>query len=134
MAGVVNMIWTWQMCNLRPSTRRQATTRASLRRNRFQYPAPAGEVLVEVAGCGSATRTSVLYDGFHVSNRVTLGMRFQESWCGIRPGSERVIVPAVMPVANAFSANRRAIAAGSEDAGNSLGLYGGFQATSLFER
>lgn len=103
---------------------------------RTSVPAPdlkAGEVLVEIAGCGVChTDLGYFYDGVPTVNKppLTLGHEIsgrvvagEKDWLG-----KEVIVPAVMPCNNCpiCAAGRGNRCLAQKMPGNSLGFYGGF--------
>ena len=104
MAGVVNMIWTWQM--VQPASFNKETKETIPGKlEKKQIPVPPlqpGEVLVEVAGCGVChTDLGYFYDGVPTVSKppLTLGHEISgivvagdQAWIG-----KEVIVPAVMP-------------------------------------
>jgi 6-hydroxycyclohex-1-ene-1-carbonyl-CoA dehydrogenase len=78
MAGVVNMIWTWQM--VQPTSFNKETKESIPGKlEKKQIPVPQlqpGEVLVEVAGCGVChTDLGYFYDGVPTVSKppLTLG-------------------------------------------------------------
>jgi len=128
-------IQTWQM--VRPWTRDKETgekTPGKLERTSIPMPElGAGEVLVEIAGCGVChTDLSYFYYGVptvndppltlghEISGRVIAG---EENWVG-----KEVIIPAVMPCNNCpiCAAGRGNRCLAQKMPGNSLGVYGGF--------
>jgi 6-hydroxycyclohex-1-ene-1-carbonyl-CoA dehydrogenase len=132
---VPDEIQTWQM--IRPWSRDKETgEKTAGKLERVSIPLPeldAGEVLVEIAGCGVChTDLSYFYYGVptvndppltlghEISGRVVAG---DESWIG-----KEIIIPAVMPcnncpICNAGRGNR---CLAQKMPGNSLGIYGGF--------
>lgn len=135
MASILDTIQTWQMS--RPWTRDKETGEkipGLLERTSIPMPElAAGEVLVEIAGCGVChTDLSYFYYGVptvspppltlghEVSGRVLAG---EESWIG-----KEVIIPAVMPCNNCpiCEAGRGNRCLAQKMPGNSLGIYGGF--------
>ena len=135
MTSIPNQIDTWRMVT--PWTRNKETgekTPGKLERATLPVPdLQAGEVLVEVAGCGVChTDLSYFYFGVptvnkpplplghEISGRVVAGDR---EWVG-----KEVIVPAVMPCNDcpicAQGRGNRCLA--QKMPGNSLGVYGGF--------
>lgn len=135
MAGVVNMIWTWQM--VQPASfnkETKETTPGKLEKK--QIPAPQlqpGEVLVEVAGCGVChTDLGYFYDGVPTVSKppLTLGHEISgivvagdQAWIG-----KEVIVPAVMPCRKCIlcKTGRGNRCLDQKMPGNSLASYGGF--------
>lgn len=123
MAKVPSKIETWQMTQ--PGT----LTRASLDVPELK----AGEVLIEIAGCGIChTDLGYFYDGVPTVSKppLTLGHEISgtvvagdSAWIG-----KEVIVPAVMPCNNcpicASGRGNRCLA--QKMPGNSMGIYGGF--------
>ena len=128
-------IQTWQM--VRPWTRDKETgekTPGKLERTSIPMPElGAGEVLVEIAGCGVChTDLSYFYYGVptvndppltlghEISGRVIAG---EENWIG-----KEVIIPAVMPCNNCpiCAAGRGNRCLAQKMPGNSLGMFGGF--------
>src|SRR5574340_1497608 len=104
MATVPNKILTWQMVQL--TSRNKETgevTQGKLEKAEIPVPElKAGEVLVEVAGCGVChTDLGYFYDGVPTVSKppLTLGHEISgvvvggdQAWIG-----KEVIVPAVMP-------------------------------------
>ncbi|OQY18995.1 MAG: 6-hydroxycyclohex-1-ene-1-carbonyl-CoA dehydrogenase [Anaerolineaceae bacterium 4572_32.2] len=135
MANVPDTIQTWQM--VQPWTRDKETgekTPGVLELT--SIPAPelaAGEVLVEIAGCGVChTDLGYFYHGVPTVNKppLTLGHEISgrvvagdAGWLG-----KEVIVPAVMPCNNCpiCAAGRGNRCLKQKMPGNSLGVYGGF--------
>lgn len=135
MIMMPDAIQTWQM--VRPWTRDKETgekTPGKLERTSIPMPElGAGEVLVEIAGCGVChTDLSYFYYGVptvndppltlghEISGRVIAG---EENWVG-----KEVIIPAVMPCNNCpiCAAGRGNRCLAQKMPGNSLGVYGGF--------
>ncbi len=123
MAKIPNKIETWQM--VEPG---------KLARTSVDVPKmKAGEVLVEIAGCGVChTDLGYFYDGVPTVNKppLTLGHEISgkvvagdSKWVG-----KEVIIPSVMPCNNcpicAAGRNNRCLA--QKMPGNSMGMYGGF--------
>jgi 6-hydroxycyclohex-1-ene-1-carbonyl-CoA dehydrogenase len=135
MAGVVNMIWTWQM--VQPTSfnkETKETTPGKLEKKQIPVPQlQPGEVLVEVAGCGVChTDLGYFYDGVPTVSKapLTLGHEISgtvvagdQAWIG-----KEVIVPAVMPCRKCIlcKTGRGNRCLDQKMPGNSLGLYGGF--------
>jgi 6-hydroxycyclohex-1-ene-1-carbonyl-CoA dehydrogenase len=132
---IPDAIQTWQM--VQPWTRNKETgekTPGKLERTSIPVPElQAGEVLVEIAGCGVChTDLGYFYYGVptvskppltlghEISGRVVAG---EESWIG-----KEVIIPAVMPCNNCpiCAAGRGNRCLAQKMPGNSLGIYGGF--------
>lgn len=128
-------IQTWQM--VKPWTRDKETgekTPGKLEQTSIPMPElGAGEVLVEIAGCGVChTDLSYFYYGVptvsdppltlghEISGRVIAG---EENWIG-----KEVIIPAVMPCNNCpiCAAGRGNRCLAQKMPGNSLGMFGGF--------
>ena len=123
MSNIPAKIETWQM--VEPGK----LERASLDVPEIQ----AGEVLVEIAGCGVChTDLSYFYHGVKTITPPPLSLGHEisgvviagdEKWIG-----KEVIIPAVMPCNNcpicAMGRNNRCLA--QKMPGNSLGIYGGF--------
>lgn len=135
MANVPNTIQTWQM--VQPWRRDKETgenTPGKLELKSIPVPElQAGEVLVEIAGCGVChTDLSYFYYGVptvseppltlghEISGRVVAG---EMSWIG-----KEVVIPAVMPCNNCpiCTAGRGNRCLMQKMPGNSLGIYGGF--------
>lgn len=135
MAGIPDAIQTWQM--VQPWSRDKETgakTPGKLERTSIPMPElKAGEVLVEIAGCGVChTDLGYFYDGVPTVNKppLTLGHEIsgrvvagEKDWIG-----KDVIVPAVMPCNNCpiCAAGRGNRCLAQKMPGNSLGIYGGF--------
>ena len=135
MTSVPDVIKTWQM--VQPWTRDKETgekTPGKLERTSIPMPElQAGEVLVEIAGCGVChTDLGYFYYGVPTVNKppLTLGHEIsgrvvagEEGWIG-----KEVIVPAVMPCNNCplCAAGRGNRCLAQKMPGNSLGIYGGF--------
>jgi 6-hydroxycyclohex-1-ene-1-carbonyl-CoA dehydrogenase len=123
MANIPDKIETWQM------TEPGKLARASLDMPEVQ----AGEVVVEIAGCGVChTDLGYFYDGVPTVNQppMTLGHEISGT---VIAGDEKmigkeVIIPAVMPCNNcpicASGRGNRCLA--QKMPGNSYGIYGGF--------
>ena len=128
-------IQTWQM--VKPWTRdRETGEKTPGKLERTSIPMPelgAGEVLVEIAGCGVChTDLSYFYYGVptvndppltlghEISGRVIAG---EENWVG-----KEVIIPAVMPCNNCpiCAAGRGNRCLAQKMPGNSLDIFGGF--------
>lgn len=123
MAKIPEKIETWQM-----------TEPGKLARASIDVPElKAGEVLVEIAGCGVChTDVGFFYDGVPTVSKppLTLGHEISgtviagdASWVG-----KEVIVPAVMPDNNCpiCAAGRGNRCLGQKMPGNSFGMFGGF--------
>jgi 6-hydroxycyclohex-1-ene-1-carbonyl-CoA dehydrogenase len=135
MATVPEKILTWQM--VQPTSRNKETgevTPGKIEKAELPVPAlKAGEVLVEVAGCGVChTDLGYFYDGVPTVSKppLTLGHEIagtvvagDEKWIG-----KEVIIPAVMPCRQCLlcktGRGNRCLA--QKMPGNSLGIYGGF--------
>jgi len=135
MANVPTQIQTWQM--VAPWTKNKETgekTPGKLERTSIPVPEiKAGEVLVEIAGCGVChTDLGYFYDGVPTVSKppLTLGHEISgravagdKAWIG-----KEVIIPAVMPCNDcpicADGRGNRCLA--QKMPGNSLGMYGGF--------
>ncbi|QTA89726.1 6-hydroxycyclohex-1-ene-1-carbonyl-CoA dehydrogenase [Desulfonema magnum] len=133
--GVPDKIQTWQM--VQPTSKNRETgevTPGKLEKTEIPVPElKAGEVLVEVAGCGVChTDLGYFYDGVPTVSKppLTLGHEIagtvvagDEAWIG-----KEVIIPAVMPCRQCMlcktGRGNRCLA--QKMPGNSLGLYGGF--------
>lgn len=135
MGKIPDKIETWQM--VRPWSKNKETgEKIPGELVRTEIPVPqlgAGEVLVEVAGCGVChTDLGYFYDGVPTVNKppLTLGHEISgrvvagdAAWIG-----KEVIVPAVMPcndcpICHAGRGNR---CLAQKMPGNSLAIYGGF--------
>ena len=135
MANVPKEIKTWQM--VQPTVKDRETgavTPGKLERTSIPVPElKAGEVLVEIAGCGVChTDLGYFYDGVptvtkppltlghEISGKVVAG---EKDWVG-----KEVIIPAVMPCRNCpicqMGRGNRCLA--QKMPGNSLDIYGGF--------
>ena len=128
-------IQTWQM--VQPTTfNRETKESTSGKLQKTEIPVPelqAGEVLVEVAGCGVChTDLGYFYDGVPTVSKppLTLGHEISgtvaagdEAWIG-----KEVIIPAVMPCRKCIlcKTGRGNRCLDQKMPGNSLGLYGGF--------
>jgi len=135
MAGVPDKIMTWQM--VQPTTYNRETKESTPGKiEKTEIPVPelkAGEVLVEVAGCGVChTDLGYFYDGVPTVSKppLTLGHEISgtvvagdDKWVG-----KEVIIPAVMPCRQCqlckTGRGNRCLA--QKMPGNSLGMYGGF--------
>ncbi len=133
--AIPDKIQTWQM--VQPTTRNRETgdvTPGKLEKTEIPVPAlQAGEVLVEVAGCGVChTDLGYFYDGVPTVSKppLTLGHEIagtvvdgDEKWLG-----KEVIIPAVMPCRKCIlcktGRGNRCLA--QKMPGNSIGPYGGF--------
>ena len=133
--AVPDKIMTWQM--VQPTKRDRETgevTPGKLEKTEIPVPElKAGEVLVEVAGCGVChTDLGYFYDGVPTVSKppLTLGHEIagkvvagDEAWIG-----KEVIIPAVMPCRKCHlcktGRGNRCLA--QKMPGNSLGIYGGF--------
>ena len=132
---VPNKIQTWQM--VQPTTfnrETKETTPGKLQKTEIPVPElQAGEVLVEVAGCGVChTDLGYFYDGVPTVSKppLTLGHEISgivvagdEAWIG-----KEVIIPAVMPCRKCLlcKTGRGNRCLDQKMPGNSIGLYGGF--------
>jgi 6-hydroxycyclohex-1-ene-1-carbonyl-CoA dehydrogenase len=128
-------IQTWQM--VLPTTRNRETgeiTPGKLEKTEIPVPElKAGEVLVEVAGCGVChTDLGYFYDGVPTVCKppLTLGHEIagtvvsgEEAWIG-----KEVLIPAVMPCRQCYLCKTRRgnRCLNQKMPGNSLGIYGGF--------
>ncbi|MEE8418553.1 MAG: 6-hydroxycyclohex-1-ene-1-carbonyl-CoA dehydrogenase [Dehalococcoidales bacterium] len=123
MANIPDKIQTWQM-----------TTPGTLEKTSVDVPEiKAGEVLVEVAGCGVChTDLGYFYDGVPTVSPapLTLGHEIsgtviagEADWIG-----KEIIVPAVMPcnTCDICAAERGNRCLAQRMPGNSMGIYGGF--------
>ena len=135
MGGVPDKIITWQMVQPTVFNREtKETTPGKLEKTEVPVPElQAGEVLVEVAGCGVChTDLGYFYDGVPTVSAppLTLGHEISgtvvagdEAWIG-----KEVIIPAVMPCRRCIlcktGRGNRCLA--QKMPGNSLGPYGGF--------
>jgi len=133
--AVPDKIQTWQMVQPTSRDRESGEVTAGML-EKTEIPVPelgAGEVLVEVAGCGVChTDLGYFYDGVPTVSKppLTLGHEISgtvvtgdEAWVG-----KEVIIPAVMPCRKCLlcktGRGNRCLA--QKMPGNSLGLYGGF--------
>ncbi len=135
MAGIPDKIQTWQM--VQPTVyNRETKETIPGKLERKEIPVPelkAGEVLVEVAGCGVChTDLGYFYDGVPTVSKppLTLGHEISGTvvagdpkWIG-----KEVIVPAVMPCRQCIlcKTGRGNRCLDQKMPGNSIGLYGGF--------
>src|SRR3990172_2295604 len=135
MATVPDKILTWQM--VQPTSRNKETGEVIPGKiEKAEIPVPAlkaGEVLVEIAGCGVChTDLGYFYDGVPTVSKPPLALGHEiagtvvagdAKWVG-----KEVIVPAVMPDNTcpicAAGRNNRCLA--QKMPGNSMGIYGGF--------
>jgi 6-hydroxycyclohex-1-ene-1-carbonyl-CoA dehydrogenase len=135
MSTVPDKIKTWQM--VQPTVKNKETgetTPGRLELVEIPVPEPkAGEVLVEVAGCGVChTDLGYFYDGVPTVQKppLTLGHEISgtvvagdQQWVG-----KEVIIPAVMPCRQCYlcktGRGNRCLA--QKMPGNSFGIYGGF--------
>lgn len=135
MTGVPDKIQTWQM--IQPTSRNKETGEITPGKiEKTQIPVPdlkAGEVLVEISGCGVChTDLGYFYDGVPTVSKppLTLGHEISgsvvagdEAWIG-----KEVIIPAVMPCRQCILCKTRRgnRCLNQKMPGNSLGQYGGF--------
>jgi 6-hydroxycyclohex-1-ene-1-carbonyl-CoA dehydrogenase len=135
MAGVPDKISTWQM--VQPTSRNKETGEVIPGKlEKKEIPVPqlgAGDVLVEVAGCGVChTDLGYFYDGVPTVEKppLTLGHEISgtvvagdESWVG-----KEVLIPAVMPCRKCYLCKTRRgnRCLSQKMPGNSMGIYGGF--------
>jgi 6-hydroxycyclohex-1-ene-1-carbonyl-CoA dehydrogenase len=135
MAQIPDKIKTWQM--VQPTTFNKETKETTPGRlEKTEIPVPqlkAGEVLVEVAGCGVChTDLGYFYDGVPTVSKppLTLGHEISgtvvagdEAWIG-----KEVIIPAVMPCRQCIlcKTGRGNRCLNQKMPGNSIGVYGGF--------
>jgi len=135
MATVPDKIMTWQM--VQPTVRDKETgavTPGKLEKKEIPVPdLGAGEVLVEVAGCGVChTDLGYFYDGVPTVCKppLTLGHEISgtvvagdAAWIG-----KEVLVPAVMPCRHCYLCKTRRgnRCLNQKMPGNSIGIYGGF--------
>lgn len=135
MATVPDKILTWQM--VQPTSRNKETGEVIPGKiEKAEIPVPAlkaGEVLVEIAGCGVChTDLGYFYDGVPTISKPPLALGHEiagtvvsgdEKWIG-----KEVIIPAVMPCRQCLlcktGRGNRCLA--QKMPGNSLGAYGGF--------
>ena len=135
MTAVPDKIVTWQM--VQPATRDRETGKTIPGRLELvEIPVPdltAGEVLVEIAGCGVCqTDLGFFYDGIPTVNKppLTLGHEIsgtvvagETSWLG-----KEVLIPADMPCGQCSlcRTGRGNLCITPKIPGNSTGVYGGF--------
>lgn len=135
MANIPDAIQTWQM--VQPWTKdRETGEKTPGKLERTSIPVPelqAGEVLVEIAGCGVChTDLGYFYYGVPTVNKppLTLGHEIsgrvvagEADWIG-----KEVIIPAVMPCNDCpiCAAGRGNRCLKQKMPGNSFGIYGGF--------
>lgn len=133
--GVPDKIQTWQM--VQPFSKNRETgevTPGKIEKTEIDVPElGAGEVLVQVAGCGVChTDLGYFYDGVPTVNKppLTLGHEISgtvvagdERWIG-----KEVIIPAVMPCRQCLlcKTGRGNRCLSQKMPGNSMGIYGGF--------
>jgi len=135
MATVPDKILTWQM--VQPTSRNKETGEVIPGKiEKAEIPVPAlkaGEVLVEIAGCGVChTDLGYFYDGVPTVSKPPLALGHEiagtvasgdEKWIG-----KEVIIPSVMPCRQCLlcktGRGNRCLA--QKMPGNSLGAYGGF--------
>lgn len=137
MGNVPDKIWTWQMASPFKKDRETGeTTPGKLEKVQIDVPElGAGDVLVEVAGCGIChTDLGYFYYGVPTVNKppLTLGHEISgivvdaaddvKGWIG-----KEVIIPAVMPCRKCYlcktGRGNRCLA--QKMPGNSMGIYGG---------
>lgn len=135
MAAIPDKIMAWQMAQPTTFDRETKETTPGIL-EKVELPVPeleAGEVLVEVAGCGVChTDLGFFYDGVPTVEKapLTLGHEIagtvvagDESWVG-----KEVLIPAVMPCRKCIlcktGLGNRCLS--QKMPGNSLGVYGGF--------
>ena len=135
MASVPDNISTWQM--VQPTSKGKESGKVTPGKlEKTQIPVPqlqAGEVLVEIAGCGVChTDLGYFYDGVPTVSKppLTLGHEISgtvvagdEEWMG-----KEVLVPAVMPCRRCHLCKTRRgnRCLDQKMPGNSMGIYGGF--------
>jgi 6-hydroxycyclohex-1-ene-1-carbonyl-CoA dehydrogenase len=135
MGNIPDKIQTWQMVTPFKKDRETGEiTPGKLEKTQIDVPElQAGEVLVEVAGCGVChTDLGYFYQGVPTVNKppLTLGHEIsgivvdgEKSWIG-----KEVIIPAVMPCRQCYlcktGRGNRCLA--QKMPGNSMGIYGGF--------
>lgn len=137
--SIPNKIQTWQMVKGPTYDKEAGKITAPGELQKTEIPVPelgAGEVLVEVAGCGVChTDMSYFYDGVPTVTKppLTLGHEISGTVVAAGPGAEswvgkNVIVPAVMPCnkCDICAKGRGNRCLGQKMPGNSLGMYGGF--------
>jgi 6-hydroxycyclohex-1-ene-1-carbonyl-CoA dehydrogenase len=139
MAKTPDTIQTWQM--VRPWTRDRETgekTPGLLERTSIPVPElQAGDVLVEIAGCGVChTDLGYFFHGVPTVSKPPLTLGHEISGVVVAAGAgtegnwlgKEVIVPAVMPCNNCpiCAAGRGNRCLAQKMPGNSLGIYGGF--------
>jgi 6-hydroxycyclohex-1-ene-1-carbonyl-CoA dehydrogenase len=137
--SIPEKIQTWQMVKGPTYDKEAGKVTAPGELQKTEIPVPelgAGEVLVEIAGCGVChTDMSYFYDGVPTVTKppLTLGHEISGTVVASGPGAEswigkKVIVPAVMPCNTCGicdeGRNNRCLA--QKMPGNSLGIYGGF--------
>jgi 6-hydroxycyclohex-1-ene-1-carbonyl-CoA dehydrogenase len=135
MGNIPKSIMTWQM--IQPTSKNKETQEVTPGKLELkEIPVPelkAGEVLVEVAGCGIChTDLGYYYDGVPTVNTppLTLGHEISgvvvagdAAWIG-----KEVLIPAVMPCRQCYlcKTGRGNRCLNQKMPGNSLGIYGGF--------
>jgi len=135
MAGIPDKILTWQM--VQPASKNKDTgEKIPGRLEKKEIPVPelkAGEVLVQIAGCGVChTDLGYFYGGVPTVCKppLTLGHEISgivvagdEKWIG-----KEVLIPAVMPCRQCYLCKTRRgnRCLDQKMPGNSLGIYGGF--------
>ena len=135
MGGAPDKIQTWQM--VQPVSKNKETgekTPGKLEKTEIPVPElKAGEVLVEVAGCGVChTDLGFFYDGVPTVAKppLTLGHEISgtvvagdDAWIG-----KEVVIPAVMPCRQCYLCKTRRgnRCLNQKMPGNSMGIYGGF--------
>ncbi len=137
--SVPNKIQTWQMVEGPFFDKEAKKVTAPGKLEKTEIPVPdlgAGEVLVEIAGCGVChTDLAYFYDGVPTVTKppLTLGHEIAGTVVAAGAGADamvgkNVIVPAVMPCNKcdicADDRGNRCLA--QKMPGNSLGIYGGF--------
>lgn len=137
--SVPKKIKTWQMVEgpFFDKEAKKVTAPGKLEKTEIPVPAlGAGEVLVEIAGCGVChTDMSYFYDGVPTVTKppLTLGHEISGTVVAAGKGADswmdkNVIVPAVMPCnkCDICAAGRGNRCLAQKMPGNSLGIYGGF--------
>lgn len=137
--SIPEKIKTWQMVKGPTYDKEAGKVTAPGVLEKTEIPVPelaAGEVLVEIAGCGVChTDMSYFYDGVPTVTKppLTLGHEISGTVIAAGPGAEswvgkNVIVPAVMPCnsCNICKEGRNNRCLAQKMPGNSLGIYGGF--------
>ena len=139
MTKIPDMIETWQM--VRPWGKdKETVVEGKFERVSLSVPElGAGEVLVEIAGCGVChTDLGYFFDGVPTVNKPPLTLGHEISGTVVAAGEgagdwvgREVIIPAVMPCRKCYicKTGRGNRCLNQKMPGNSLGVYGGFSSS-----